>query len=116
LSRGHAETARNKLRLDLFDRRFAVFEAAMTLASARREFLVATKTVPFLFNQELADYCDALAKEAISVMVGKIMMESLPQGERHQQSVEAWADGMKWFNDQLGEIQKRFAPFLHISG
>jgi hypothetical protein len=57
------QTARNKFRLDLFDRRFPVFEAAMKLVliavqegdisdEARREFFTATRGVEFLFNSE----------------------------------------------------------------
>jgi hypothetical protein len=75
------ETAKNKLRHDLFERRFAAFEAAMELVSiavtkgdvpdeARREFLVATKGVQFLFNRKLQDYYDGFAREAINVRVG----------------------------------------------
>jgi hypothetical protein len=121
------QTARNKLRLDLFDRRFPVFEAAMKLVwiavtkgnvpdEARREFMVATKGVQFLFDQELQDHCDALAAEALNVRVGSEKIESLPVGEERAKSEGARADRITWFNDQVDEIPKRFAPFLKIHG
>jgi hypothetical protein len=83
---------------------------------ARREFLIATKGVEFLFNQEVADYCEALAKESVNVRVGEMMLETLPLGERRTKSAEAWADRMVWFTNQLDEIKKRFGPFLKIEG
>lgn len=120
-------TAKNKLRLDIFDRRYPVFEAALKLVSiavqkgdvpdeARREFVIATRGAQFLFDQKLQDYCDALAKEAINVRVGEQMMDSLPLGDRRTKSAEAWAERMKWFTEQVDEIPKRFAPFLKIRG
>src|SRR5258707_2513468 len=76
------ETAKNKLRLDLFDRRWAAFEAAMKLAwiavregnvtqEQRIEFSVAIKGVEFLFNKELQGYCDELGRAAINLHVMK---------------------------------------------
>jgi hypothetical protein len=120
-------TAKNKFRLDLFDRRFPVFEEAMRLAIAigrkgictdehLREYAVATKGVLFLFNQEMEDYCRKLYNEAISVQVGKEKMEALPPGDERRKSAEAWGGRMKWFNEQVDEMPKRFAPFLKIHG
>ena len=102
------QTARNKFRLDLFNRRFPVFEAAMKLVSiavqkgdvsdeAQREFLIATKGVQFLFGQKLQDYCDTLAKEAVSLHVGYKLID-LPPGDEpaknaeHKKRIEAWGE------------------------
>src|SRR5260221_1527384 len=101
------ETAKNKLRLDLFERRYAAFEAAMKLASiavakgdipdeARREFVIATKGVEFLFDQKLQDYCDTLAKEALSVRAGQQDMDSLPLGNQPAKSAVALGERIKW--------------------
>jgi hypothetical protein len=123
------QTAKNKLRFELFERRFAAFDAAMKLVSiavkkgdvpdeARQEFLVATKGVQFLCDQKLQDYCDTLAKEALSVRVGKQLLDSdsLPVGTRRTQSAVALGDRIKWFSDQVDEIPRRFASFLKIRG
>jgi hypothetical protein len=64
IAKQQAETARNKLRLELFDRRLPIYEAAMILADRivrkgdisfeeTQEFGMVTKSVRFLFNQEL---------------------------------------------------------------
>jgi hypothetical protein len=121
------ETAKNKLRLDLFEHRYAAFEAALKLVSitvqkgdipdeARREFVIATRGVEFLFDRELQDYCDTLAKEALNVRRGERMLETLPVGEQRTRTAEAWPDRMKWFTEQMEEIPKRFGPFLKIRG
>jgi hypothetical protein len=72
-------TNKNKLRLDLFDRRWAVFEAAMRMAAVAvhkpkvtsddlREFEIASKGARFLFDQNLEDYCNKLRTEAIGIV------------------------------------------------
>jgi hypothetical protein len=126
------QTAKNKFRLDLFDRRFPVFEAAMKLASiavqkgdvsdeARREFLIATRGVKFLFNQKLQSYCDTLAKEAVSLHVGQQLI-NLPAGDEransaeHKKSIDAWGERVQWFNQQVDEIPRMFGPFLRVRG
>jgi hypothetical protein len=72
------------------------------------------KGVEFLFNKELADYCDGLAKEAINVRGGEQMLAVLPVGEHRTKTAEAWAERMMWFTNQLDEIKKQFGPFLKI--
>jgi hypothetical protein len=121
-------TNKNKLRLDLFDRRWAVFDAAMKLAeiiSIRGnltfeevyEFGFATRGVQFLFNQELQDYChNELYKEALAIRTGKQKIDSLTEGEERDHSTILLQDRIAWFNDQRKEIPKRFAPFLKIRG
>jgi hypothetical protein len=119
---------KNKLRLDLFDRRWSVFEATMRLAEIVitkgdisleevHRFAFATKGVEFLFNRELQDYCDdQLHKEALAVHMGKRKIDSLPEGDERDKSTVLWQDRIVWFSDQRKEIQKRFAPFLKIWG
>lgn len=121
-------TAKNALRLHLFDRRLPVFEAAMRLAEIVvtkknitleevQEFSFATKSVQFLFDKKLHDYCDKeLHKEAYNVWAGKQKIDSLPEGEERDRSMGLWQDRIVWFNDQRKEIPNRFAPFLRIRG
>jgi hypothetical protein len=83
---------------------------------ARREFVIATKGVEFLFDRDLQDYCDTLAKEALNVRVGEHILGYSPVGDQRTKTAEAWAGRMKWFTEQIDEIPKRFAPFLRIRG
>jgi hypothetical protein len=121
-------TAKNKLRLDLFDRRLPVFEAAMKLAGIIiskgnisreevREFAIASRSVRFLFDQKLQDYCDELHDTALIVWAGKQKIDGLPLGDERATSSELLTERIVWFNEQLSnEIPKRFTPFLRILG
>jgi hypothetical protein len=122
------QTAKNKFRLDLFDRRFPMFVATMRLVELAvtkgeipfeevQKFAFATKGMEFLFNRELQDYCDnQLRKEALAVFAGKQKIDALTEGEERDTSTGLLMDRLLWFNDQRSEVQKRFAPFLKIRG
>jgi hypothetical protein len=128
IARQQADTAKNKLRLDLFDRRWAVFEAAMQLAGMavqsaditeqeRRKFAVASRGAEFLFNKELQSYCDELVREAIKLRVTKQAMDAAAHADnQYEQRVDAWVEKTAWFSKQVDEIPERFAPFLQIQG
>ena len=126
------QTGKNKFRLDLFDRRFPVFEAAMKLVwiAGRKgdisdreltEFSVATKGVQFLFDRKVQDYCDKLAEEAIRLHLA-YELQNLPvevapvNSAEHKKHIEAWEKRVEWFNEQVGEIPKLFGPFLRVRG
>jgi hypothetical protein len=125
-------TAKNKFRLDLFDRRFPVFEAAMKFVSiaaqkgdvseeARQEFLIATRGVEFLFDRKIQDYCDKLINEAVNLHHG-FKLKDLPrsgapeQDAKHIKRIETWSERAQWFNEQVEEVPKRFGPFLRVRG
>ena len=119
--------SKNRLRFDLFEKRFAAFEAALKLVSiavskgdvpdeVRREFVTATRGVEFLFNRHLQDYCDKLAREALDVRLGERRLETLPEGEPRTKVSQAWQGRMQWFTEQMEEIPKQFGPFLKIRG
>ena len=126
------QTGKNKFRLDLFDRRFPVFEAAMKLVwiggrkgdiSDRElaEFLVATKGVQFLFDQKVQAYCNKLAEEAIGLHLA-YELQDLPVDEvpvnsaEHEKHIEAWEKRKEWFNEQASEIPELLGPFLRVRG
>ena len=121
------QIAKNKLRIDVFDRRLPVFEATMRLTEIVvskeditleevQKFKFATKSVRFLFNRQTQDYCDKLYMEAFAVHRGKQQIDSLDEGEERDKSTILWQERRVWFNDQRKEIPKRFAPFLRIRG
>jgi hypothetical protein len=108
-------TNQNQLRLHLFDKRFDVYKAVMTLATVImvkditgeevHEFEVATRSALFLFGKdgkEIQDYCDKLRIGAINLQADQYMKR---ESER-----------VKWFSEQYEEIPKRFASFLMVSG
>ena len=58
-----------------------------------QEFEFAKKSVRFLFNQKLQDYCDNLYKEAYCVWDGKRKIDSLPEGDERDKSTVLWQTG-----------------------
>lgn len=119
---------KNKLRLDLFDRRWAVFEAAMRLAASAvhkptitsddlREFATATRGVRFLFNKSLEEYCDKLRTEAVAILFENRKLEDLPVGDERTTIAKTLEGRLFWFSDQIDTgIPKRFARFMKIRG
>lgn len=121
------KTAKNKLRLDLFEKRLPVYEAAMKLASTImskgdvsldeiHEFAIASRSVRFSFNnQSLQDYCDELCNTARAVWAGKLKVDRLPPGDERDTSLDLWSKRVLWFDEQLkSEIPRRFTPFLRL--
>ena len=108
-------TNRNQLRLHLFDKRFDVYKAAMTLTTVImvkditgeevHEFEVATRSALFLFGKngkEIQDYCDKLRNEAFNLLA--------------DQRLNRESERLKWFSAKYEVIPKRFAPFLKVTG
>jgi hypothetical protein len=124
-----AETARNRLRLDLFERRFTVYEALMTMAAIaaqkgdvtleeRRTCAIATKGAEFLFNKEIDDYCLKLGKEATLLGLDNHHIDQLKftGAKQYLEAEVGKSERMIWFNTQIDEMPKRFAEFLKIEG
>jgi hypothetical protein len=121
---GQHRTAKNKLRLDLFEKRLPVYEAAMTLASTImskgdvsfeeiQEFAVASRSVRFSFNQKLQDYCDELCNTARLVWGGKQKIDVLAPGEERDKSLDLWRDRVLWFDKQLWSNPSRIREIAH---
>jgi hypothetical protein len=124
-----AQTAKNKLRLELFERRYAVYDALMTMAvivvgkgdvtfEQRRTCAIATKGAEFLFNKEIDDYCLELVRKAETLNLKKYQMDQskIAGGEMNPETIESYGDCVLWFNRQVDEMPKRFAEFLKIEG
>jgi hypothetical protein len=124
-----AETARNRLRLDLFERRFTVYEALMVMAAIaaqkgevtseeRRTCAIATKGAEFLFNKEIDDYCLKLGREATLLGLDNHHINQLKStgAKQYLEAEVSKGERMIWFNTQIDEMPKRFAEFLKIEG
>jgi hypothetical protein len=103
---------KNKLRLDLFDRRWAVFKAAMRLAETAvheptvttndlKEFDNAIRGVRFLFDGSLEDYCNKLRKEAVDILFENRKLEHVPVGDERTSIAKTLEGRLFWFSDQI---------------
>jgi hypothetical protein len=118
--------ARSKLRLDLFDRRYKVFEATRKfLGSILRdarfedsqlfEFYAGTSDTEFLFGSEVVDYLTEIRKRALDMRLHQKLCEPLPVGKERSCHVQAEHDQLVWLGNQLTAMSKTFRPYLSFS-
>jgi hypothetical protein len=115
--------ADNKLRLDLFDRRYKVYdstrkflavilrEATFTL-SQLAEFDIGTSDAEFLFGADVVDYLGQVRKRALHLRTAQTLYEPLPVGDERSRHVQAAHDDLSWLTDQITAMTKIFAPYL----
>lgn len=119
-------TAQNKLKFELFDRRFSVYEASrnllasiMTSGKAKDDevfkFLSATREAKWLLNIEVATYLEKeLYHKAIDLQTIQATLEGLPVGEERSANVMKQAEIKKWFMAQYEVMDEKFSPFLEL--
>jgi len=117
--------ARTKLRHDLFDRRFAVFEAARkflaTVMSHGKmsvpdfnEYTAGVIDAQFLLNQELHAYLFEIRRRAAAMQALKETLEPLPAGEKKAELAERAGQEFAWLSAQLDVLPRKFKPFLTL--
>lgn len=116
----------NKLKLDLFDRRFTVYDAARTfLGSIMRsgkakdddtfKFMIATREAKWLLNDSIAEYLDKqLYHKALELQTLATELEGEPVGDVRTKNVRAQSDIKKWFMAQYDVLDEKFSPFLQL--
>ncbi|MCP1573954.1 hypothetical protein J2S30_002333 [Herbaspirillum rubrisubalbicans] len=119
-------TAQSKLKFDLFEKRFSVYDAArnligsiMSSGKAKDEelfkFLAGTREAKWLFNAEVANYLEKqLYDPAIELQCLASELEGVPVGEARTKNVRRQADIKKTINAQFDELDRQFAPFLQL--
>jgi hypothetical protein len=116
--------ALNKLRLDLFDRRYKVYDAtrkflavifkeATFTDSQLFEFYGGTSDAEFLFDTDVVDYLEQIRNRAVDMRTRQQLFERLP-GDEHSRHVQANDNQLVWFNDQITAITKTFTPILDL--
>jgi hypothetical protein len=117
---------RNKLKLDRFDKRFDIHEAAITFAATIairskigedqfQDFLKRTRGTRFLVGKEMQDYIDLLRKNATRVQViGRSLAKTGISDEDRVKHADELSNLVIWFNDQIEVIPEKFAPFLSV--
>jgi hypothetical protein len=116
--------ADNKLRLDLFDRRYKVYNAARDfLAQIARntsfddsrlfEFNAGTSDAGFLFRADVVEHLGEIRRRALNLRTTRKLSEK-PQLSDDEVSRYAQADSedVKWLGDQMTRITKVFDPYL----
>jgi hypothetical protein len=115
--------ALNKLRIDLFDRRYRVFDAARKFiahihshaavdGSQLFEFSAATLDAEFLFDADVVSFLDEMKKHALSLRLVQKRLESLPVGDERTRQAQIENDAIAWFDEQFTPVKHMFTPYL----
>jgi hypothetical protein len=115
--------AENKLRLDLFDRRYKVYEATRKFLAViiregaftgpqLSEFNIGTSDAEFLFRADVVDYLGQIRKRAVHLWTAQRLYEPLPVGDERSRHAQAAHDDLSWLSDQITAMTKAFTPYL----
>jgi hypothetical protein len=117
-------TARDKLRLDLFEKRMAVYQSARdalgTLFTIDRltqeeemKFLSNISEAKWLFGPEVSDYLEKTLWAKFcdhGAYVGNL--DGLDPGPERTELVKGKAELRKWFYEQPKKLEELFMPYL----
>ena len=116
--------ADNKLRLDLFDRRYKVYDATRNFVaiiikeatftdSQLVDLNIGTSDAKFLFGPDIEAYLAEIRKRAVHMRTARQLLEkphvSDDELSRH---TRAEYDDLLWLCEQITEMTKNFAPYL----
>jgi hypothetical protein len=119
-------TAQNKLKLELFERRFAVFSAATSfLASIMGsgkatdaelfKFLSATRDAKWLLSASVAEYLEKnLYHKAVDLQCLDTELQELSVGEKRSTNVRKQREIKEWFLLQYEVLDEKFLPYLQL--
>lgn len=119
-------TARNKLRFDLFEKRFAVYQGArkfvgsvVTSGTANHEDLVnylqATHAARWIVSQTIHDYLEnSLHEPALEMERLETEIDEMPTGESRTIKVERRKHLRIHFNKQFDQLDVQFSPYLKL--
>jgi hypothetical protein len=117
--------ARTKLRHDLFDRRFKVFDVTRTflarvMGSGKmsvpdfNEYTVGVIDAQFLLSKEVHAYLFEIRRRASVMQALNDTLEPLPPGAKKTKLVEDAGEHFTWLVAQLDVLPDKFKPFLAL--
>jgi hypothetical protein len=116
-----------KLNLDLYDRRFKVFEAARTClvfalqkadmtTEVMNTFYLGTADAIFLFDKGIEEYLDKFRKQMVIFQMMKYSIKNLgaDEHEKRGQLADQLAAQMEVLNKELPVLIEKFKPYLKL--
>lgn len=119
-------TAQNKLKLELFKKRLAIYSAAtdfinsvMTSGKATdeqlRSLIQGTKEAKWLLSADIATYLDEeLYAKGVDLQCLSAELEGIPVGEERTSNVHGQRSIKLWLNAQYGILDEKFAKYLSL--
>jgi len=120
-------TARSKLRLDLFEKRYTIYEATqkfigsiVTSGKVRDdsmfEYMTATRAAKWVVSHDVDEYLERdLYKPAIELQSIQSMLEGAPIGEERTKNVARQLELKIHFNAQYKQLDLWFSAYLKLS-
>ena len=118
--------AEKKLKFDLFDRRFVVYDVARVFISSiaqsgkvkeeeTTKFLIGTREAKWLLNSEIANYFyKDLYHNALKLQLYQSEAEGMPVGPDRAANVAKQLDLKNWICSQYDVLDEKFSPFLQL--
>ena len=116
------KVAHDKLRLELFDRRYKIYDATRRFLSVILqkatfddshlfEFYAGTSDAEFLFDIEIVEYLKQIRTRALDMRLKHTLYQTA-HGEERGRMIDAESKQLLWLTDQLTAMSKVFAPYL----
>jgi hypothetical protein len=115
--------ARHKFRLDLFDRRYKVYDATVKFVATiyahanftdedLHEFNLGTMDAVFLYPKPIKEYLEKIRARALHMRLFGNQSENMPVGDKRSKIVKENHDEFVWLTDQLLALPDLFSPYL----
>lgn len=119
-------TAKKKLRLDHYDKRFAVFSAARIFLgkaialgkvemSDEQDYVLGTVGATFLFkDRKLREYLEELHRRVVELAFLRDELGDIDAEEERKIAGDKFVDERRWLREQYAELETRFRPHLQL--
>lgn len=122
---GQHEMARTKVRLELFNARYELFEMLWSYLSAvvndvekihaqHADLQNAQHKFYFLFDQATGEYVAEVCKRGAQHQMNKLLVQQPRDGETLEKASAAINDGYSWFFEQANGVGRRLESFLRL--
>jgi hypothetical protein len=127
IARQQADLATVRLKHDLFDRRFEIYETVFAFLieivqdsnispEGMSKFVRGTQKAVFVFDQSVVDYFEQLRTQAaiLQEQVALLHNQGNPQGPERSEAPRRRAELFMWFTHQLPILMQRLRPFMAL--
>jgi hypothetical protein len=115
--------ARERFKLDLFEKRFAVYKGVQSfLTNIMRDakvtieiliqFRAKTQDSIFLFDDEITKYLKGVDEKALKFHEIAEELKDLPKGDQRSKLAKEHTKLLRWLFDQLPKLKDIFSPYL----
>lgn len=117
------KTNRDKLRLDLYNKRYEVFYSLMKLLGHMRQagkiepeqvnmFLKESQEDVFLFGKDIVSYLETVRKKALDLWETNEELKDMPRGKERNKKVREATNLLHWLGEQFVVAIDKFGKYL----